>query len=110
MLDQEPPSPIVCSLAPDDMEARIEEFRRLFASGLREIERKPLQLSVALDARIASKVAVRDLLRREQECCPFFVFDVRATHSRIHVGIGVPAGAEQALDDFEHLARSANLS
>ncbi len=109
MLEQEPSPPIACSLAPGLLEARIDEFRALFASALRGIERQPRQLSVALDAHIASEVAIRDLLRREQECCPFFIFDVQVTDGRIHLAIGVPDGAEHAIDEFEQLARSANL-
>jgi hypothetical protein len=108
-MDQEASPAVACSLAPGELEGRLEEFRALFAAGLRNIDRQPRRLSLTLDVDSVSEAAVRDVLRREQECCPFFMFDVQVIDSRIHVAMAVPEGAEQALDDFEHLARSVSL-
>jgi hypothetical protein len=98
------PSPLACSLSPREYAQRRRDFRRLFAVALRESRREPARLHLVLDASTAREDEVRDLLRREQECCPFFSFAVEATSNTVRVTASVPAGAEECLDDLERIA------
>jgi hypothetical protein len=98
---------LACSLSPGEYAQRLREFRRLFAVSLREVRRRPTRLHLVLDASTAGEAEVRDLLRREQECCPFFSFAVEATAGAVVVEAAVPDGAEECLDDLERRAGHA---
>jgi hypothetical protein len=50
---------------------------------------------------------VRDLLRREQECCSFFSFSVKVSQVAIRVEAAVPVVSEECLDEFERMASRA---
>jgi hypothetical protein len=95
---------IACSLTPADYAERLHEFRRLFATALRESRREPTRLYLTLDPHAACEDEVRDLLKREQECCPFFSFTVDAQPAAIHVEAAVPDGADECLSDLERMA------
>jgi hypothetical protein len=97
---------IACSLTPADYAERLREFRRLFTTALLESRREPARLYLNLDPSAAREEDVRDLLRREQECCAFFTFSVSAEPAATHVEAAVPMGAEECLDDLERLAAS----
>jgi hypothetical protein len=98
---------IACSLTPGDYAQRLREFRQLFATSLRETRREPTRLYLTLDPAAARENEVRDLLRREQECCSFFSFSVEASQVAIRVEAAVPDGAEECLDDLERMASRA---
>ena len=99
--------PLACALSPSEYAQRIREFRGLFAASLLDHRREPNRLHLVLDNDDRREEATRDLLRREQECCPFFTFDVVATDDSVIVDAGVPAGAESCLDDLERMAARA---
>jgi hypothetical protein len=50
---------------------------------------------------------MRELFRREQECCPFFSVEFWRDDETLVVTMGVPDGAEGALDGFAEMAASA---
>jgi hypothetical protein len=81
----------------------LREFRRLFAASLQNSRREPTRLYMRLDGTTAREAEVRDLLRREQECCPFFSFDVQSAGDALMVEAHVPNGADECLDDLERL-------
>jgi hypothetical protein len=95
---------IACSLTPADYAERVREFRRLFVTALRASRREPTRLYLSIDPAAAREDDVRDLLRREQECCPFFSFSVESHSAAIQVEAAVPEGAEECLDDLERMA------
>jgi len=99
--------PPACSLSPGEYAERLREFRRLFAVALREVRRRSTDLHLVLDASTAGEAKVRDLLRREQACCPFFSFSVEVMPGTLVVEAAVPDGAEECLDDLERLAGRA---
>jgi hypothetical protein len=80
---------IACSLTPGDYAQRLREFRQLFATSLRETRREPTRLYLTLDPAAARENEVRDLLRREQECCSFFSFSVERNLSTLVRPVGV---------------------
>jgi hypothetical protein len=98
---------IACALSPGEYAQRIREFRQLFATSLLEYRRDPTRLHLVLDNEDGRETATRDLLRREQECCPFFTFEVAATEDTLTVDASVPSGAESCLDDLERVAARA---
>jgi hypothetical protein len=98
---------LACSLTPGEYAQRLRDFRRLFATSLVKSRREPTRLYLTLDAATAAEADVRDLLRREQECCPFFSFTVEAALDAIQVQALVPDGADECLDDLERLAARA---
>jgi hypothetical protein len=65
--------------------------------------REPTRLYLRLDVATAGEADVRDLLRREQECCAFFNFDVQPAGDVLMVQAHVPDGADECLDDLERL-------
>jgi hypothetical protein len=98
----------VCSLSAEDQLQRLREFSELFETALVRSRREPRRLELTLDASATSEEQVRDLLRREHECCPFFEFEVRAsTASELQVVAEVPEGAEPFLDGLEQITASA---
>ena len=99
--------PLACALSPGEYAQRIREFRRLFAAALLGHRREPNRLHLVLDNDAGREEATRDLLRREQECCPHFTFEVTTTRDAVIVEAGVPAGAESCLDDLERMAARA---
>jgi hypothetical protein len=98
---------MACSLTPGDYAQRLREFRQLFATALRETRRDPTRLYLVLDSARAGEDQVRDLLRREQECCPFFTFGIQASPSAVRVEAAVPEGVDECLDDLERMATRA---
>jgi hypothetical protein len=98
---------IACSLTPGHYAQRVREFRDLFATALRHVRREPTRLYLTFNPGAVREHDVRDLPRREQECCPFFSFSVDAAATMIRVDVAVPNGAEECLDDFERMATGA---
>jgi hypothetical protein len=94
---------IACSLTPGEYAQRLREFGRLFATSLQGSRREPTRLYLRLDAATAREADVRDLLRREQECCPLFSFPVQSAGDVLVVEAHVPDGADECLDDLERL-------
>jgi hypothetical protein len=103
----EPGVPIVCTLHPNQMGGRLEEWHRLFADHLGGIERPAptrLRLILAADAGLQR---TRDLAAREMECCAFMTFTVTPTDGRLLVDAEVPAEAAPTLDGLAGLAERA---
>jgi len=98
---------IACTLSPGDYAERLRAFRRLFAASLRGVRREPTHLPLTFEDGAGREGELRDLLRREQECCPFFGFAVAAAGDALVVEVTVPDGAEECLDDLVRLAGRA---
>jgi hypothetical protein len=109
-MNMTPPPEIACALSPTEYVARIDEFRRLVTTAVRAVRREPTQLFLSLDPSPTTEQDVRDLLRREQECCPFFTFSIDSSPTTLVVEAGVSTGADECLDDLEQLATRALAS
>lgn len=70
--------PIACTLNAGQMGDRLDEFRALFAASLRGKETTADGIRLRFAATAGVEAEVRDLARREQECCPFFTFTITA--------------------------------
>jgi hypothetical protein len=99
--------PIACTLHPNEMGGRLEEWHRLFAAHLGGIERPAptrLRLILAADAGLER---MRDLAAREMECCAFMTFTVTPSEGRLLVDAAVPAEAAPTLDGLAGIAERA---
>jgi hypothetical protein len=100
-------APIACTMPVGEMGGRMREFHHLFAARLRTIAREPRRLRLDLEATEGLEPTVLDLMAREHECCAFADIAVRSDPSSLTIDIGVPEGAEGALDGFAFIAETA---
>lgn len=71
---------------------------KLTRDALRSYERRGL----ALDLRYAPEAAdrVREMVRQEQECCAFLIFEVHEDLDEIRVTISAPEEARKTVDEL----------
>jgi hypothetical protein len=99
--------PIVCTLHPNEMGARLEAWHRLLAAHLGGIERPaPTRLRLILAAG-AGLERTRELAAREMACCAFMTFTVTPSDGRLLVDAEVPAEAAPTLDGLAGIAERA---
>lgn len=66
------------------------------AAALRHHRRDDLRLELTYASEASDQV--REMVRREQECCAFLAFDVREEPDAIRVVIAVPEVAREVVD------------
>jgi hypothetical protein len=97
---------IACTLTAGNFKDRIAWIGELTRDALRSHERQDL----VLDLRYAPEAAdrVREMVRKEQECCSFLTFAIREGLDEIRVTITAPEAARKAADElFERFVASA---
>jgi hypothetical protein len=95
--------PIACTLSAGDFKARLTSIAELNRDALREHEQDDLTLVLCYD--LAAAARVRDMVRREQECCAFLHFDVSEDTEAVRVCITAPERARVAAETlFEQFA------
>jgi hypothetical protein len=99
-------TPIACSLGPDGLGERLDEWRALMATHVSSVEPGPVSVRLVLDGSDAAILAAASLGAREKECCPFFDVAIELEPARRSLRLAVPAGAEPVLDEFVTLLRS----
>jgi hypothetical protein len=88
-----------CTIPTADQPLRVAEFDDLFATALRDVERRePGWLRLRLDP--GSEERARDLVARETACCSFFTFDVHH-ESDLVVDVRVPDARVDVLDALQ---------
>ncbi len=102
-----PAGPIACTLHPDELTGRLDDFRRRLFDHLQAMERpEPTRLRLVLGGD-ADPEAVRELLVHEQGCCAFLGFTLTAGEGGLVADLRVPAGAAPVLDALAGLAEPA---
>lgn len=96
MPDQDPP--IACTLDAQALPAREAEFRELLSEALVAGERTERGLRLRFRADRGVEEKVRDLARREKDCCAFFDFDIVREGDQVRLDWSVPEGAQELLD------------
>jgi hypothetical protein len=93
-------APVECTLPFDERPERMAEFDELFASALRGLARPaPALLRLALDGTDRVEGQVRELVRKEQACCPLFDFTIgRADDGALLLEVRVADGHIGTLD------------
>jgi hypothetical protein len=87
-----------CSLGPHERDERGREVRRIAAAGLLRRSRSDHRMRLDYRPSGETEAALRDLIARERECCPFLEFDLRNGPSELTLEISGPAGAAAVLD------------
>jgi hypothetical protein len=87
--------PIACRLAPGDYLPRLAWIAKLARDGLRGAERRDFALELHYAPEVADRV--REMVRRERECCAFLTFDLQETSEEIQLIIRAPEEARGAL-------------
>jgi hypothetical protein len=88
--------PVACELTADNFNDRIAWIGELTRDALRSYDRQDLVLNLRYAPRAADRV--REMVRREQECCGFLTFAIREDLDEIRVTITAPEHAREAAD------------
>lgn len=89
--------PIACTLAPGRYLERLALIAQLSRDALLSHQRRDLVLELRYAEAAAARV--RDLVRREQECCAFLEFDLQEQGGEaIQVTITAPEEARSAIE------------
>jgi len=108
------PPPIACTLGKADYADRLRWIAALNRDALRSHRWEHLTLELHYDPTAAEGVRerVRELVRREQQCCAFLAFEVRETADAVVVRITAPPQTRAAIDavfePFVRLVRPAS--
>ncbi|MBN8974743.1 MAG: hypothetical protein J0H51_22375 [Rhizobiales bacterium] len=93
---------IACTLQLDDFSKRAAEIRAIAERHLRKSMRSPLSLHLVYGPEAADDV--REMVRKERECCAFLHFDL-SVGDEIHLLITSPKEAKEAANTlFDHFA------
>jgi hypothetical protein len=94
--------PIACTLSAADYRERLADIAELARDALRSYERDGLVLRLRYDGASADRV--KGMVRREQECCAYLIFELREEDADIVVTISAPeearVAAEAMFDQF----------
>jgi hypothetical protein len=88
--------PIACTLGAGPYQERLTWIAELNRSSLRDAHREGARLMLAYDPR--ATVRVREMSRREQECCAFLQFDLTEDENELTLAITAPEAARGMLD------------
>jgi len=98
--------PIVCTLGAASLKDRIAWIVDLNRDALRSHRRDDLRLELTYGLEAASRV--RELIRREQECCAFLTFEMHEDVEGIRLTIDAPEDARDAVDTLFEQFQSAS--
>jgi len=92
--------PVACRLTADAQQGRREEAAALMRRSLQS--REPIEGGVRLRFRadVATERELRDLVRRERECCPFFEFSFAEGPPELVLEATAPPEARGLLDEL----------
>lgn len=88
--------PIVCSLAAGDYRERLAWIVELNRDALRQQRRNDLRLELTYAPQAAARV--REMVKREQECCAFLTFELREDADATRLAIVAPEAAREDAD------------
>jgi hypothetical protein len=101
--------PVACTLAPGDFSDRVEAIAALNRDALQRYTRDDLALDLVYASMASPRV--RDMVRREQECCAFLRFDVLEDANAVRVRITAPETARSVASSlFEQFISKADAS
>jgi len=91
-------APIACSLDAGELERRRGEIEALARAALVGRERGSGKVRLRYRRSDEVEAAVRDLVRRERQCCPFLDFDLTVGDQELILDIAGPPEADAVLD------------
>jgi hypothetical protein len=93
---ESPVEPIACTLRAGAYQERLDWIAELNRSALRGVHREGARLILAYDPVAAARV--REMVRREQECCAFLQLDLDEGENELTLAITAPEAAGDMLD------------
>ncbi len=91
-----PPSPIACTLGPGAYQERLAWIVDVNRSSLQGVRREGALLILTYDPRVATHV--REMVRREQECCAFLRFELNEGRNELMLVVTAREAARDVLD------------
>jgi hypothetical protein len=88
--------PIACTLQPGSYQERLAWIAAVARDGLRGVSREDLRLELRFGRHVATRV--REMVRREQECCGFLRFELTESENDVHLTITAPERARDVAD------------
>jgi hypothetical protein len=96
--------PIACTLGPEAVEPRIEQWRDVLARSVIHAERVAAdRLACELHGDLADLRALALLAQAEKGCCGFFTFSFEIEVDAVTMMVSVPDEATAILDQFAAL-------
>src|SRR6185437_17082945 len=93
---ESPTEPIACTLGAGAYRERLAWIAELNRSALQSARREDARLILTYDPRVT--VRVREMIRREQECCAFLAFKLTEDEKELTLAVTAPQAARDALD------------
>jgi hypothetical protein len=87
-----------CTMPTAQRPTRLGEFEDLFAAAARTVTRDGDAIRIHLVGDGGLRDTVRDLARRETDCCSFFTFSFEGTDDDLVLGVAVPPERRDILD------------
>jgi hypothetical protein len=87
-----------CSLGPDQLAERGNEFREIAATSLLGRERSEQRVRLDYRSSAGTEAALQGLIARERECCPFLDFELREGSGVLTLEISAPESGKAVLD------------
>ena len=91
-----PTPPIACTLSGNNLRERLAAIATLMRDALQGFERRGLVLDLSFAGTAAERV--REMVRKEKDCCGFLTFDLREVEQELRLTITAPEGAREAAD------------
>ena len=88
--------PIACTLTPADYKTRLAWIADLTRDALRSEARRDLELELIYSDDAAERV--REMVRKEQDCCAFLTFELDERPGEIRLTIKAPERTREAAD------------
>lgn len=88
--------PIACTLQGGSYQERLAWIAELARDGLRSHSRRDLVLHLRYTAEVAGRV--REMVRKEEECCAFLAFELTEAADEVRLTITAPERAREVAD------------
>jgi hypothetical protein len=95
-MDRPDDAPIACTLQPGDYKERLAWIAELAREGLIDVSQEDLRLALTYAPSVASRV--REMVRKERQCCAFLNFDLADIDEGVRLTITAPERAREVAD------------
>ena len=95
-LDRRDQTPIACTLQSGDYKERLAWIAELAREGLLDVSRKGLRLELKYALSVADRV--REMVRKEQQCCALLNFELSEIVDGVRLTITAPERAREVAD------------
>ncbi len=97
-----------CSKSGEELFQVVQSLHSLVSSGVIERKRTTNGLRLRINRSPDADARLREFVRREMECCPFFEFNLTERQSELSLEIVGPEGSSALLDLLFQLSQPPN--